>query len=77
MIATAVRLLNWGGGKGKLPFVCLLGNIWRLMLEKLIANNSKENPNTSLHDVAAMMLQSVISERANLINWAGRLDERM
>jgi len=47
------------------------------MLEKLIANNSKENPNTSLHDVAAMMLQSVISERANLINWAGRLDERM
>jgi hypothetical protein len=47
------------------------------MLEKLIANNSKENPDTSLHDVAAMMLRSVISKRANLIDWAGRLDEMM
>jgi hypothetical protein len=77
MIATAVRLLIWGGGEGKLPFVCLSGDIRRLMLEKLIANNSKEKPNTSLHDVAAMMLRSVISKRANLIDWARRLDETM
>jgi hypothetical protein len=71
------EIVESGGRKGKLPFVCLSSDIWCLMLEKLIAYNSKENPNTSLHDVAAMMLQSVISERANLINWAGRLDERM
>ncbi len=75
--SNSCEIVESGGGKGKLPFVCLLGDIRRLMLEKLIANNSKENPKMYLHDVAAMMLRSVISKRANLIDWAGRLDETM
>ena len=64
--------------------VCLVNHVLKTVLldslyskKVMIANNLKENPNTSLHDVAAMMLRSVISKRANLIDWAGRLDEMM
>ncbi len=37
---SSCEIVESGGGEGKLPFVCLLSDIWCLMLEKLITNNS-------------------------------------
>jgi hypothetical protein len=47
------------GNKGKTSFVCLSGDIRRVMLDKVKANASKGNPNASSHEVAKTMLQSV------------------
>jgi hypothetical protein len=65
------------GNKGKTSFVCLSGDIRRVMLDKVKANASKGNPNASSHEVAKTMLQSVVAKRTQLVELAGGLDATM
>jgi hypothetical protein len=65
------------GNKGKTSFVCLSGDVRRVMLDKAKANASKGNPNTSSYEKAKTMLHSVVARRMQLIELAGGLDATM
>ena len=65
------------GNKGKISFVCLSGDVRRVMLDKAKANSSKGNPNASSHEIAKTMLHSVVARRTQLIELAGGLDATM
>jgi hypothetical protein len=62
------------GNKGKTSFVCLSGDVRRVMLDKVKANVSKGNPNASSHEIAKTMLHSVVARRMQLIELAVGLD---
>jgi hypothetical protein len=51
------------GNKGKTSFVCLSGDVRRVMLDKAKTNASKGNPNASSHEIAKTMLHSVVARR--------------
>jgi hypothetical protein len=61
----------------KTSFVCLSGDVRRVMLDKAKANASKGNPNASSHEVAKTMLQSVVARRTQLVELGGGLDATM
>ena len=63
--------------KGKTSFVCLSGDVRRVMLDKVKANASKGNPNASSHEIAKTMLHSVVARRTQLIELAVGLDATM
>ena len=65
------------GNKGKTSFVCLSGDVRRVMLDKAKANSSKGNLNASSHEIAKTMLHSVVARRTQLIELAGGLDATM
>jgi hypothetical protein len=67
------------GNQCKTTFVCLSGDIRRVMLDKAKANSSKGNPNASSHEIAKTMLHSVVARRTQpqLIELAGGLDATM
>jgi hypothetical protein len=65
------------GNKGKTSSICLSGDDWQIMLEKVKANSSKGNPNVSSHEIAMMMLQSVVAKRMQLVELVGGLDGTM
>jgi hypothetical protein len=65
------------GNKGKTSFVCLSGDVRRIMLDKVKANASKGNPNASSHEIAKTMLHSVVAKRTQLIELAVGLDATM
>ena len=62
------------GNKGKTSFVCLSGDIRRVMLDKVKVNASKGKPNASSHEIAKTMLHSVVMRRMQLIELAVGLD---
>jgi hypothetical protein len=61
------------GNKGKTSFVCLSGDVRRVMLDKAKENSSKGNLNALSHEVTKTMLHSVVVRRAQLIELAGGL----
>ena len=61
----------------KTSFVCLSGDVRRVMLDKVKANASKGNPNASSHEIAKTMLHSVVARRTQLIELAVGLDATM
>jgi hypothetical protein len=65
------------GNKGKTSFVCLSGDVRRIMLDKVKANASKGNPNASSHEITMTMLYSVVARRTQLIELAVELDATM
>jgi hypothetical protein len=65
------------GDKGKTSFVCLSGDVRRIMLDKVKANASKGNPNASSHEITMTMLYSVVARRTQLIELAVELDATM
>jgi len=65
------------GNKGKTSFVCLSGDVRRIMLDKVKAKASKGNPNVSSHEIAKTMLHSVVARRTQLIELAVGLDATM
>jgi hypothetical protein len=77
MTAVPVKSLSRGGNKGKTSFICLSGDIRRLMLDKVKANASKGNPNASSAVITMTMLQSVVAKRPHFIELAARLDATM
>ena len=64
------------GNKGKTSFVCLSGDVRRVMMDKVKVNasTSEGNPNASSHEIAKMMLHSVVARRTQLIELAVGLD---
>ena len=62
------------GNKGKTSFVCLSGDVRRVMLDKVKANAFKGNPNASSHEIAKTMLLSVVARRMQLIELVVGLD---
>jgi len=65
------------GNKGKTSFVCLSGDVRRVMLDKVKVSASKGNPNASSHEIAKTMLHSVVARRTQLIELAVGLDATM
>jgi hypothetical protein len=65
------------GNKGKTSFVCLSGDVRRVMLDKVKVNASKGNPNASPREIAKTMLHSVVASRTQLIELAVGLDATM
>ena len=55
----------------KTSFVCLSGDVRRVMLDKAKVNASKGNPNASSHEVAKTMLQSVVARRTQIVELGG------
>ena len=65
------------GNKGKTPFVCLLGNVWNVISDKLNKNWLKVNLNSSSIETMRVAIQSLIINREYLIGLAGGLDAMM
>jgi hypothetical protein len=65
------KIVETVGNKGKTSFVCLSGDVRRVMSDKVKVNASKGNLNVPSAEIAMMMLRSLIAKRTQLIKLAG------
>ena len=65
------------GNKGKIPFSCLPGDVQRIMQDKLNANSSKANVDSSSVDTLRTIFKSIVENRAYLLELAKEVDVTM
>jgi hypothetical protein len=65
------KIVESVGNKGKTSFVCLSGDVRRVMSDKVKVNASKGNLNMPSAEIAMMMLRSLIAKRTQLVKLAG------
>ncbi len=65
------KIVESVGNKGKTSFVCLSGDVRRVMSDKVKVNASKGNLNVPSAEIAMMMLRSLIAKRTQLVKLAG------
>ena len=69
--------LRLAGNKGKTPFVCLTGDILRVMQDKLTANATSGNVNATSAETMKRIFEAVVGKRGYLLELAGGLDSSM
>jgi hypothetical protein len=69
--------LRSAGNKGKTPFICITGDILRVMQDKLNANATSGNVNSTLAETMKRIFEAVVGKRGYLIELAGGLDASM
>jgi hypothetical protein len=69
--------LRPAGNKGKTPFVCLTGDILRIMQDKLTADATSGNVNAMLAETMKSIFEAVVGKRGYLLELAGGLDASM
>ena len=69
--------LRPAGNKGKTPFVCLTGDILRVMQDKLTANATSGNVNATSAESMKWIFEAVVGKRGYLLKLAGGLDTSM
>ena len=69
--------LRPAGIKGKTPFVCLTGDILRVMQDKLTANATRENVNATSAETMKRIFEAVVGKRGYpsraCVGWLGRV----
>jgi hypothetical protein len=65
------------GNKGKTPFICLTGDILRVMQDRLNKNFSQGDPNSISIETMKSSVGRVVERRAYLLELAGGLDASM
>ena len=55
--------LRPAGNKGKIPFICLTGDILRVMQDKLNANATSGNVNSTLTETLKRIFEAVVGKR--------------
>jgi hypothetical protein len=69
--------LRPAGNKGKIPFICLTGDILRVMQDKLNANKTSGNVNSTSTEALKRIFEAVVGKREYLLELAGGLDASM
>jgi len=65
------------GTKGKTPFICLTGDILRVMQDKLNANATNGNVNSTSAETLKRIVETVVGKRDYLLELTGGLDASM
>jgi hypothetical protein len=65
------------GNKGKTPFICLTGDILRIMQDKLNANATNGNVNSTSAETLKRIFETVVGKRGYLLELTGGLDASM
>mgnify|MGYP006195072789 CR=1 FL=1 len=65
------------GNKGKTPVICLTGDILRVMQDKLNANATSGNVNSTLAETLKRIFEAVVGKREYLLELTGGLDASM
>jgi len=76
-VEVVVRTPRPAGNKGKTPFVCLTGDILRVMQDKLTANATSGNVNATSAETMKRIFEAVVGKREYLLELAGGLDASM
>ena len=66
-----VRTPRPAGNKGKTPFVCLTGDILRVMQDKLTTNATSGNVNATSAETMKRIFEAVVGKREYLLELAG------
>jgi hypothetical protein len=69
--------LRPAGNKGKTPFICLMGDILRVMQDKLNANATSGGVNSTSAETMKRIFEAVVGKRGYLLELAGGLDTSM
>ncbi len=69
--------LRPAGNKGKTPFICLTGDILRIMQDKLNPNATSGNVNSTLAETMKRIFEAVVGKRGYLLKLAGGIDTSM
>ena len=72
-----MRMQRPAGNKGKTPFICLTGDILRVMQDRLNKNFSQGDPNSTSIETMKSSVGRVIERRVYLLELAGGLDASM
>jgi hypothetical protein len=73
-VEVVVRTPRLAGNKDKTPFICLTGDILRIMQDRLNKNFSQGDPNSTSIETMKSSVGRVVERRAYLIELAGGLD---
>jgi hypothetical protein len=73
-VEVVVRMQRPAGNKGKTPFICLTGDILRVMQDRLNKNFSQGDPNSTSIETMKSSVGRVIERRVYLLELAGGLD---
>jgi hypothetical protein len=65
------------GNKCKTPFICLTGDILRVMQDKLNANATNGNVNSTSAETLKRIFETVVGKRGYLLELTGGLDASM
>jgi hypothetical protein len=69
--------LQPAGNKGKTPFICLMEDILRIMQDKLNANATSGNVNSTSAETMKKIFEAVVGKRGYLLELAGGLNASM
>lgn len=76
-VEVVVRTPRLAGNKGKTPFICLTGDILRVMQDRLNKNFSQGDPNSTSIETMKSSVGRVVERRVYLLELAGGLDASM
>jgi hypothetical protein len=76
-VEVVVRTPRPAGNKGKTPFICLTGDILRVMQDRLNKNFSQGDPNSTSIETMKSSVGRVVERRKYLLELAGGLDASM